>query len=109
MESIDRGLRDQVRNADIYLVLGIAIGPRSMKGKPDLSPTLYDKPRGRQTKITGEHIQIDTSSRRLRERFARIEAEGRARVARELRRLAVEHVVLSTDGDWLKDLGRRLQ
>jgi uncharacterized protein (DUF58 family) len=58
---------------------------------------------------TGEHIQIDTSSRRLRERFARIEAEGRARVDRELRRLAVEHVVLSTDGDWLKDLGRRLQ
>ncbi|HYZ28692.1 MAG TPA: hypothetical protein VE570_06520, partial [Thermoleophilaceae bacterium] len=57
---------------------------------------------------TGELVQIDTSRRRVRQRFAAIEAEGRARVAAELRRLAVEHVVLSTDRDWLKDLGRRL-
>jgi uncharacterized protein (DUF58 family) len=57
---------------------------------------------------TGELVQIDTSRRRVRERFAAIEAEGRARVASELRRLAVEHVVLSTEADWLKDLGRRL-
>jgi uncharacterized protein (DUF58 family) len=57
---------------------------------------------------SGELVQIDTSRRRVRERFAAIEAEGRARVAGELRRLAVEHLVLSTAGDWLKDLGRRL-
>ena len=57
---------------------------------------------------SGELVQIDTSRQRVRERFAAIEAEGRARVAGELRRLAVEHVVLSTAGDWLKDLGRRL-
>ena len=57
---------------------------------------------------TGELVQIDTSRRRVRQRFAAIEAEGRARVARELRRLAIEHVVLSTAGDWLKELGRRL-
>jgi uncharacterized protein (DUF58 family) len=57
---------------------------------------------------SGERVQIDTSRQRVRERFAAIEAEGRARVASELRRLAVEHVVLSTAGDWLKDLGRRL-
>jgi uncharacterized protein (DUF58 family) len=57
---------------------------------------------------TGELVQIDTSRRRVRERFAKIEAEGRARVASEMRRLAVEHVVLSTAGDWLKELGRRL-
>ena len=57
---------------------------------------------------TGALVQIDTSRRRVRERFAKIEADGRARVASELRRLAVEHVVLSTDGDWLKELGRRL-
>ena len=58
---------------------------------------------------TGEHVEIDTSSRRLRERFARIEAERRAQVAGELRRLGVEHVVLSTAGNWLKELGRRLR
>jgi uncharacterized protein (DUF58 family) len=57
---------------------------------------------------SGELVQIDTSRRRVRERFAAIEAEGRARVASELRRLTVEHVVLSTGGDWLKELGRRL-
>jgi uncharacterized protein (DUF58 family) len=57
---------------------------------------------------SGELVQIDTSRRRVRQRFAAIEAEGRARVASELRRLAVEHVVLSTGGDWLKELGRRL-
>src|SRR5439155_7222293 len=58
---------------------------------------------------TGENIEVDSSRPRLRERFARIEAEGRAQVATELRRFQVEHVVLSTDRNWLKDLGRRLQ
>ena len=57
---------------------------------------------------TGELVQIDTSRRRIRRRFAAIEAEGRARVASELRRLAVDHVVLSTGSDWLKELGRKL-
>jgi uncharacterized protein (DUF58 family) len=57
---------------------------------------------------TGQLVQIDTSRPRVRKRFAAIEAEGRARVASELRRLAVDHVVLSTDRDWLKELGRRL-
>lgn len=57
---------------------------------------------------TGALVHVDTSRRRVRERFAAIEAEGRARVAAELRRLAVEHVVLSTGSDWLKELGRRL-
>jgi uncharacterized protein (DUF58 family) len=58
---------------------------------------------------TGERIEVDTSRPKLRERFAAIEAEGRDAVARELRRLRVEHVVISTEGDWLRDLGRRLR
>jgi uncharacterized protein (DUF58 family) len=58
---------------------------------------------------TGEHMQVDTSNGRLRQRFAAIEAEERARVARELRRLRVEHSVVSTEGDWLRQLGRKLQ
>jgi uncharacterized protein (DUF58 family) len=57
---------------------------------------------------TGRHVQVDTSRRAIRERFFAIEAEKRARVARELRHLRVEHVVLSTSGDWLRQLGRRL-
>jgi uncharacterized protein (DUF58 family) len=57
---------------------------------------------------TGERLEVDTGRRAIRERFAAIEAAGRASVARELRRLRVDHVVLSTDGDWLRQLGRRL-
>ena len=57
---------------------------------------------------TGERMEVDTSSRAVRERFSRIEAEGRAEVARDLRRLRVNHVTLSTAGDWLRELGRRL-
>ncbi|HYV14727.1 MAG TPA: DUF58 domain-containing protein [Conexibacter sp.] len=58
---------------------------------------------------TGERVEIDTSRARVRERFAALEAERRAHVATELRRLAIEHVVLSTEGDWLGELGRRLR
>ncbi len=57
---------------------------------------------------TGEHITVDSSHPKLRRRFASIEAEKRARVAREMRRLQIEHAVVSTDGDWLRELGRRL-
>jgi uncharacterized protein (DUF58 family) len=58
---------------------------------------------------SGELIQVDTSRRRVRETFAKLEAQDRARVARELRRLRVEHVVVSTEGDWLRQLGRKLR
>jgi uncharacterized protein (DUF58 family) len=58
---------------------------------------------------SGELIQVDTSQRRLRQRFAELEAQDRARVARELRRLRIEHVVVTTDGDWLRQLGRKLK
>jgi len=58
---------------------------------------------------TGAYIAVDTSSRRVRERFAALEAERRAELTRELRRLQVEHVTLSTAGDWLQTLGSVLR
>jgi uncharacterized protein (DUF58 family) len=58
---------------------------------------------------TGERIEVDTSRRRVRERFAQLERERSAEIARELKRLHVEHVSLSTDRDWLLDLGRTLR
>lgn len=58
---------------------------------------------------TGRRVEVDTSCRGVRERFAQIEADGRAAVAQELRRLRVDHVVLSTGRDWLLDLGRSLR
>jgi uncharacterized protein (DUF58 family) len=58
---------------------------------------------------SGERIEIDTSSERVRRRFAELERERRAAVARELRRLRVDHVSLSTAEDWLLALGRQVR
>jgi uncharacterized protein (DUF58 family) len=57
---------------------------------------------------TGELIQVNSSNQRLRERFAALERERRARVSAELRRLGIRHVRLSTDQDWLLELGHRI-
>ena len=53
----------------------------------------------------GQHLQ----PRGVRERFAELERERRETVARELRRLRIDHVTLSTDDDWLLALGRQLR
>jgi uncharacterized protein (DUF58 family) len=58
---------------------------------------------------TGALVRVDTSRGRIRERFAQLEAQRRQRVADELRRLGVHHVTLSTDHDWLVELGRRIR
>lgn len=58
---------------------------------------------------TGARLEVNTSRRRVRERFAELERARRATVAAELRRLRIEHVPLSTDTDWLMQLGRRLR
>jgi uncharacterized protein (DUF58 family) len=51
---------------------------------------------------TGRKAHVDTARRRLRERFAQAAADDRADVARELASLGVQHLVLSTSGDWLR-------
>jgi uncharacterized protein (DUF58 family) len=51
---------------------------------------------------TGRKLHVDTSRRRLRERFAAKAAEEREALARELASLGVPHLVLSTAGDWLR-------
>jgi uncharacterized protein (DUF58 family) len=58
---------------------------------------------------TGARLEVDTSSRRLRTRFAELERERRETVAHELRRLRTDHVTLSTDQNWLRELGRQLR
>jgi uncharacterized protein (DUF58 family) len=57
---------------------------------------------------TGDTLEVETS-RRVRERFAELEAARRAELVATLRRARVDHVSLSTEGDWLLDLGRRLR
>ena len=58
---------------------------------------------------TGARIEVNTSRRRVRERFAELERERRQTVAKELRRLRVHQTTLSTDEDWLVELGRQLR
>jgi uncharacterized protein (DUF58 family) len=53
---------------------------------------------------TGRQLRVDTRSERLRQRFAAAAAEERRTVARTLSSAGVRHVVLSTSGDWLREL-----
>lgn len=57
---------------------------------------------------TGALLDVDTQNQKLRDRFATAEGERRERIAAELRRLHVHHISLSTDEDWLLELGRVL-
>jgi uncharacterized protein (DUF58 family) len=58
---------------------------------------------------TGRLVEVDTSRRRVRDRFAALERERRDEIERELRRLRVDHIALSTGDDWLVALGRMLR
>jgi uncharacterized protein (DUF58 family) len=53
---------------------------------------------------TGQQLRVDTRSRRLRERFAVAASSERAEVSRALASVGARHVVLSTEGDWLREL-----
>jgi uncharacterized protein (DUF58 family) len=53
---------------------------------------------------TGRQLRVDTSDRRLRERFAAAAADERQGLVQLLSSLGVRHVALSTRGDWLRPL-----
>lgn len=55
---------------------------------------------------TGRRLEVQTSDRRLRERFAAAATAQRAEVASSLRIAGADHLVLRTDRDWLVDLVR---
>ncbi|HEX8106014.1 MAG TPA: DUF58 domain-containing protein [Solirubrobacteraceae bacterium] len=58
---------------------------------------------------TGEQVHVNTSSRKLRRRFAEAAAAEREAVARGIRSAGADHVVLSTEGDWLRVLAGHLR
>ena len=58
---------------------------------------------------TGRRLQVDTNSRRLRERFAAAAGASQAATAQAMKRLGVRHAVCRTDGDWLGALGTVLR
>jgi uncharacterized protein (DUF58 family) len=51
---------------------------------------------------TGRQVRVDTSSKKLRERFAAAALAERAEVAAMISATGTRHVMLSTRGDWLK-------
>jgi uncharacterized protein (DUF58 family) len=53
---------------------------------------------------TGRQLKVDTASDRLRSQFAAAAAEERREVAAEITSAGARHVVLSTHGDWLREL-----
>ena len=58
---------------------------------------------------TGRQLVVNTNRRRVRERFATAAAAERDEVAAAIRRARCEHLVLSTGGDWLRDLAGHLR
>jgi uncharacterized protein (DUF58 family) len=53
---------------------------------------------------TDRQLRVDTSDRRLRERFAAVAAGERRALVASLASAGVRHVPLSTEGDWLRPL-----
>ncbi len=58
---------------------------------------------------TGQRLRVDTNDGRLRARFAAYAEQDRREVARDLVRCGAAHVVLSTEGDWLRELASFLR
>jgi uncharacterized protein (DUF58 family) len=53
---------------------------------------------------TGKQLRVDTRSQQLRQRFAVAAATEREAVARALSSVGARHLVLTTEGDWLREL-----
>jgi uncharacterized protein (DUF58 family) len=58
---------------------------------------------------TGGRLEVATSNRRLRARYAEAAAAQRAEVAATFRSAGADHLVLRTDADWLADVVRFVQ
>ncbi|HSL64966.1 MAG TPA: DUF58 domain-containing protein [Gaiellaceae bacterium] len=79
-------------------VLAVEVRDPREQALPDVGPLSLVDPE------TGRRLRVDTRSRALRERFAAAAAAERDELARRLRRVGVDHVTLSTRGDWLRTL-----
>ncbi len=84
-------------------MVAIEIGDPRERELPDVGDLFLVDPE------TGRQLRVDTSDRRLRERFAAAAAAERAELAAKFRSLGVDHLVLSTEGDWLRALATFLR
>ncbi|HWT21948.1 MAG TPA: DUF58 domain-containing protein [Solirubrobacteraceae bacterium] len=58
---------------------------------------------------TGRQVVVNTNRKRVRQRFKAAAAADREAVAAALKAGGIDHLVLSTDGDWLRDLAGHLR
>jgi uncharacterized protein (DUF58 family) len=97
---------DLVGLAGVSHVLAVEVRDRREQELPDVGDLWLVDPE------TGRLVRADTSSRRLRERFAAGASAEREELAALLRSAGADHLVLSTSGDWLRELAaflRRLE
>ena len=86
-----------------HTVLAVEIrDPREQELLPMGELTLVDPESGRR-------LRVDTGDPLLRHRFAKAAAIDRQRVAEALTSANAHHVVLSTEGDWLRGLATYLR
>jgi len=102
-----RGPRDWLRPlaavAMRHQVLAVEIDDPREGDLPDVGElTLVDAE-------TGRAVRVDTASARLRDRFRTAAADERRSLTRELRRVGVGQVMLSTADDWLRALAGQLR
>jgi len=86
-----------------HTILAIEVGDPKEAAVPNVGRLALIDPE------TGARIEVDTSRRRVRERFAELERRRREEIAQELRRLQITHLSLSSDERWLAALGRHLR
>jgi uncharacterized protein (DUF58 family) len=88
--------RDLIELAGRHDVVAVEIRDQREQELPDVGELWLVDPE------TGRQLRVDTSRRRLRERFAAAAAAERAELVTELRSAGADHVVLWTAGDWLR-------
>jgi uncharacterized protein (DUF58 family) len=88
--------RDLIELAGRHDVVAVEIRDQREQELPDVGELWLVDPE------TGRQLRVDTSRRRLRERFAAAAAAERAELVAELRSAGADHIVLWTSGDWLR-------
>lgn len=84
-------------------VLAVEIRDPREQEIPDVGEVWFEDPE------SGQRLRVNTSDARLRARFAEAAYEEREAVARVFRSTGSAHVVLSTEGDWLRQLAAFLR
>jgi uncharacterized protein (DUF58 family) len=79
------------------VIVGEVVDPRELT-LPDVGVLRLVDPE------TGRHLEVQTKSKALRDRYAAAASARRSAHAAEVRRAGAGHVVLRTDRDWLVDL-----